>query len=63
LQALINLYPNDISRDELAEQTDFAAGSGGFNNNLSNLKTRGAIEYPTKGKVKASQLLFPERII
>ena len=30
LKVLIEIYPNEISKDELAEQTGYAPGSGGF---------------------------------
>lgn len=60
LEALIALYPNDISKIDLAQTVNKQSGSGGYNNNLSGLRTLGAIDYPTPGRVKASNLLFPE---
>ncbi len=60
LASLINIYPDSISREELAARNAFSPGSGGFNNNLSKLKTLGAIDYPARGMVRASDLLFPK---
>jgi len=62
LEYLISIYPNDVSKIELAETVGKSPGSGGFNNNLSALKTLGAIIYPKQGFAKASELLFPEGI-
>jgi hypothetical protein len=39
LKVLIEIYPNEISKDELAEQTGYAPGSGGFKNPCGRLRT------------------------
>jgi hypothetical protein len=57
---LIGIYPQSITRRRLAFECGFAPGSGGFNNNISKLKTLGAIDYPGTGEVKAADILFPE---
>ncbi len=54
---LIDHYPREVLRSNLA----FEAGveqNGHFRNNVSKLKTAEIIEYPLKGVVKASELLF-----
>jgi hypothetical protein len=63
LRALIDIYPDDISKDDLAEIVEVSNRSGGYFNNLGRLRTLGAIEYPSKGRVRASDLLFPEGMV
>lgn len=58
LRVLIEMYPNDLAKDELAERTGYAPGSGGFNNPCGRLRTLGLVEYPSAGRVKAKELLF-----
>jgi hypothetical protein len=58
LERLINNYPAAITRDVLGELTGYSPSSGNFGNLLSQLKTAGLIEYPTKGEVRAASLLF-----
>lgn len=60
LRVLIDVYPEDISKDELAERTGYSPGSGGFNNPCGRLRTLGLAEYPSAGRVKAKSLLFLE---
>ena len=60
LRVLIELYPESISKPELASRIQVSAGSGGYFNNLGRLRTLGAIDYPTPGRVQATTLLFPE---
>ena len=57
---LIGIYPQSITRRNLALDCGFAPGSGGFNNNISKLKTLGALDYPITGEVKAAAILFPK---
>lgn len=59
LRVLIETYPRPLSRADLAEEVDEAAGGGAFANKLSALKTLGLITYPVQGQVRASDLLFP----
>jgi hypothetical protein len=54
----MEIYPEDISKDELAERSGYVAGSGGFNNPCGRLRTLGLAEYPAPGRVKAKSLLF-----
>jgi uncharacterized protein len=58
LKVLIEVYPQDIGKDELADRSGYAPGSGGFNNPCGRLRTLGLIEYPAPGRVKAKPLLF-----
>lgn len=60
LRAVIAIYPGDIAKDELAEQLSVSPTSGGYFNNLGRLRTLGAVDYPTPGRVAATALLFPE---
>lgn len=59
LKVLLEIYPTDISKDELAERSGYAPGSGGFNNPCGRLRTLSLVEYPQPGRVKARELLFP----
>lgn len=36
--------------------------SGGYFNNLGRLRTLGAIHYPQKGTVRATDILFPKGV-
>jgi len=60
LAALIELYPEDISKNDLAERIGVSERSGGYFNNLGRLRTLGVINYPAPGRVVATDLLFPE---
>jgi hypothetical protein len=58
LRLLLEIYPEEISKDELAERSGYVAGAGGFNNPCGRLRTLGLVEYPGPGKMKAKSLLF-----
>lgn len=60
LEQLIELYPTDIAKDELAERIGVSATSGGYANNLGRLRTYGLIDYPQPGRVVALPVLFLE---
>lgn len=60
LSALIDMYPADISREELAERSGYAEGGGAFNNYVGRLCTLGAAVKSGAKRVRASDLLFPE---
>ena len=60
LRQLIQMYPDDVGRDELAELVGASPSSSAFGNNLGRLRTLRAIEYPQGGRVKAATLLWPE---
>ena len=59
LDALIKHYPDRLTNEELGEASGYSAGSGGFNNALSKLRTLDAIEgYARNGGMKASDVFF-----
>jgi Mn-dependent DtxR family transcriptional regulator len=60
LAALIEVYPDAVSKDELADRVGVSRTSGGYFNNLGRLRTLGAIDYPQKSYAKASDILFPK---
>lgn len=60
LKALIEHYPDSMSRDELAQITNFSTGTGHFTNLVGKLRTLGAVEYPWQGHVKATSFVCPE---
>lgn len=60
LRVLIDVYPNELNKNALADLVGVSQTSGGYFNNLGRLRTLKAIEYPSKGKAKATELLFPE---
>jgi len=59
LTKLIEIYPQDISKEALADLCGQSKTSGGYFNNLGALRTMGAIDYPKSGFAKASENLFP----
>ena len=60
LDALIALYPNPISKDDLAERIQVQPTSGAYFNNLGSLRSLGLITYPQPGTVAAQPVLFLE---
>ena len=62
LRAVIEVYPGELTFEEIADRTDTSAASSSFENNRSWLRARGLIEYPRAGHVRATALLFPEAI-
>ena len=58
LDVLIEIYPESITKNELAERVGASPTSGGYFNNLGSMRTMGALEYPEKGSVVASKNLF-----
>ena len=59
LRALIDIYPNEVAKDSLAEAVGVSPTSGGYANNLGRLRTLGCIDYPTPGYARAAEILFP----
>jgi hypothetical protein len=59
LAAAIAAYPNPITKTDLAAQVQVSETSSSFANNLSTLRTLGVIDYPGKGLVVATPILFP----
>jgi uncharacterized protein len=60
LERLIDIYPESISKDELAARAGVSPTSGGYFNNLGSLRSLGLIEYPSGGQVVAKPILFLE---
>ena len=58
LNELIQLYPDPISKEQLAKQIGVSPTSGGYFNNLGSLRSLGLIEYPTPGQAVALPVLF-----
>ena len=60
LDALIQVYPKAVSKDDLAETIDVSPTSGGYFNNLGSLRSLGLVDYPQPGTVAAQPVLFLE---
>lgn len=60
LQPLVEAYPDDLGRDELAETAGVSATSSAYGNNLGSLRTLGLLDYPKQGRVRAGEILFLE---
>lgn len=58
LETLVPIYPNSMSKEDVGNQTNYSANSGGFNNSISKLKTLGLIEA-NNGQLKATEDMFP----
>ncbi len=58
LEPLLAAYPNSLPMEELAEKSGYAIGGGAFANPRGRLRTLGLVDYPTKGTVRAKDLLF-----
>lgn len=60
LDALIEVYPEMLAKDELAERAGASSSSSGYANNLGSLRTLGLIDYPAPGYAAARPVLFLE---
>lgn len=60
LGALIAAYPRDVTSDDLAKTAGYGSENGAFNNVRGRLRTLGLATYPTRGRVRAADLLFPD---
>lgn len=60
LKQAIRCYPKSIDRTELAHLAHQSPTSSGYANNLGQLRSLGLIDYPSRGRVAATALLFPE---
>ncbi|MUL61065.1 hypothetical protein B5P44_00505 [Mycobacterium sp. CBMA 213] len=58
LEALIDAYPSALSRAELAKRAGISPSSSGYANSLGALRTLGLLDYPQKGYVAATEVLF-----
>lgn len=57
LQVVLDAYPEDLSREELAKRTGYTQ-SGNFNNLVSRLSALGLIDRSRPGYVRAEDLMF-----
>jgi Mn-dependent DtxR family transcriptional regulator len=62
LKSLIQVYPDALSKDELAQCAEASITSSSYQNNLGNLRSLGLVDYPQQGKVVATELLFPPNL-
>lgn len=58
VEALIAIYPADISKEDLAPRASQSAISSGYTKNLSALRSAGFVDYTTPGCVRAADILF-----
>jgi hypothetical protein len=61
--AVVAIYPHDISREELAEKIEASPDSSHFANMISALRTAEVITYSRQGHVRAEETLFPEGLL
>lgn len=58
LNAVLSVYPTEMTRQELADASGYQPGNGNFNNLVGKLKTLDLVTYPIQGQVKAADWLF-----
>lgn len=61
VEALIELYPDMTTKEDLAERVGASAASSAYQNNVSGLRSLGLIGYPERGWVVALPVLFTEQ--
>lgn len=59
VRAAAAAFPDDVGKDELAGQVGASTSSSGFQNNCGKCRSLGLITYPSPGRVRASERLFP----
>jgi uncharacterized protein len=62
LTIVLQTYPRPLSREVLAERAGYSPNSSSYLKSVANLKSFGLIDYPSKGTVVATTLLFPEQL-
>jgi hypothetical protein len=60
VDALVDVYPDALPKDELAARAGASASSSGYTNNLGSLRSLGLIDYPSPGYAVATGVLFLE---
>lgn len=60
LEVLIDEYPDDVDREQLADAAEASPTSSAYANNLGALRSLGLIDYRPGKRVVATDLLFPE---
>lgn len=59
LRAVIAAYPDSLDKDEPGQSLGYTnPRSGGFSEPIGSLRTLGLLDYPERGRVVASRLLF-----
>jgi len=58
LVPLIEVYPADMGREELAAKAGYEANGAAFKNPLASLRTLGLVSYPGTGLAEATDVLF-----
>jgi hypothetical protein len=59
LAAVLTAFPLDITSERLAEITNYSVTSSSFTNPRGHLRSLGFIDFPRKGVISASAMLFP----
>ena len=59
LRVLVDVYPWPLQRTQLAEKAGRSVSSSAFGAKVASLEQLGLVSYPSKGAVKATELLFP----
>lgn len=60
LNPLLGCYPHSMSREDLAARAGYTnLASKGFTNAIGRLRSLGMIDYPERGQVVATSVLFP----
>ena len=62
LQPLLEEHPSDMTREELARRSGRSSRSSAFDDALAQMRKLGLIEYPGRGRIRATELLFPEEL-
>jgi hypothetical protein len=60
LEAVIAVYPDSLTREDVGAAADASTSSSAFMNNLGFLRGLGLIDYPAPGQVQACPVLFLE---
>ena len=58
VKALIDVYPEPLTKPELADLSGFSGTSGHYANCLGELRSSGFVSYPVPGQVRAEDILF-----
>lgn len=58
LQPLLDAFPDQMSRDDLAAAAQYEPAGAAFRNPLSALRSLGLVDYPSSGQVVALPILF-----
>lgn len=61
LRVLVDIYPESISRENLAGRLEYHPRTKAYTNNLGALRTLGLIDYPQSGHVRATEAMFLRR--